>query len=286
MTAANETPGKPKLLRVPSTLVTAAVAAGCAGPSGPYPTGFGYGLPSPPEATYLIGDTVVATASLPVGELVTAGGYSLELDLTFAPDSGGVRVRGIAQTFDGSLATPGDVNLTTDLSYLSETLDFVTNRHGVARVESFPQLTGAPSHVFFPARLPHDLFPRLPDSVVDPGTTWVDTVRWHSDGWEAEGDSRAVYTYTLVGDTVVDGHSLVHIAVAGEVRLSIFTGGPGNLTVRAVKGPANGFVQWDPLRGLVAYRQYEMDLTGHWARPRRDPFPMSFRRRVRLRLIG
>ncbi len=78
----------------------------------------------------------------------------------------------------------------------------------------------------------------------------------------------------------------MHIAVEGEVRLSIFTGGPGNLTVRAVKGPVTGFVQWDPRHGLVAYRQYEMDLTGHWARPRRDPFPMSLRRKVRIRLIG
>ena len=84
----------------------------------------------------------------------------------------------------------------------------------------------------------------------------------------------------------VDRHNLVHIAVTGEVRVLVFTGGPGNLTVRAVKGPVTGFVQWDAGRGLVAYRQYEMDLTGNWARPRRDPFPMSFRRKVRLRLIG
>ncbi len=143
----------------------------------------------------------------------------------------------------------------------------------------------APSHVFFPARFPHDLFPSLPDSVVNVGTTWADTVRWHSDGYEAEGDSRGVSTYTLVGDTVVDGHSLVHIAFRAEVSLLIFTGGAGNLTARTLRGPASGFVQWDPRRGLVAHRQYEMDLKGHWARPRRDPFPMSLRRKVRIRLI-
>ena len=55
--------------------------------------------------------------------------------------------------------------------------------------------------------------------------------------------------------------------------------------MRAVKGPATGFVQWDPRRGLVAYREYEMDLTGSWARPRRDPFSMSFRSKVRIRLM-
>ena len=113
------------------------------------------------------------------------------------------------------------------------------------------------------AALAHDLFPRLPDSVVDPRGTWVDTLRWHTDGQRAEVVSRSAYTYTLVGDTLVDGRGLLHIAVAGKVDLMVFVGRPGRLTRRHMTGSSTGIVLWDPERRLAAYHEYERDSGGN-----------------------
>ena len=64
--------------------------------------------------------------------------------------------------------------------------------------------------------LAHQLFPRLPDNVVEPGGSWVDTVTW-STTEPIESTSGAVLTFTLVGDTLVDGRTLLNITVASEV---------------------------------------------------------------------
>ena len=273
-------------MRTQTTIIAIAAAAGCSGPGGPYPPGtLSYGFPSPPNAVYQITDTVAGIVNSPVGDLEIAGEYSLTLDLAFEGAFLGVRVRGVAESFEGSLSDPMQATVSADLGYLTGTLDFVMNRRGVVEVTSFPGLSGPDAEVFSFAALAHDLFPRLPDSVVDPGGTWLDTLRWHTDGKRAEVVSRSAYTYTLVGDTLVDGRGLLHIAVAGKVDLMVFTGRPGRLTRRHIKGSATGFILWDPERRLVAYYQYERDLEGTVSRPGRQPFGLSLAGPVRIRLV-
>ena len=267
-------------------LVAVAALAGCTGPSSPYPPGWlSYGFPSPPYAVYEITDTVAGILNSPVGDLEIAGEYSMTVDLAFARDVRGMRVRGVAEGFEGSLSDPMQAAVAADLGYLTGPLEFVMNRRGVVEVTSFPGLTGPDAVVFSFAALAHDLFPRLPDSVVDPGGTWVDTLRWHTDGQRAEVVSRSAYTYTLVGDTLVDGRGLLHIAVAGKVDLMVFVGRPGRLTRRHMTGSSTGIVLWDPERRLVAYHEYERDLEGTVSRPGREPFGLSLAGPVRIRLV-
>ena len=273
-------------MRALPTIVLAAVVTGCGGPDGPYPAGtLSYGFPSPPNAVYQIADTVAGDVTLPLRKLEIAGGYALTLDLDFARGSDGVRVRGIAERFEGSLSDPMQATVSADLGYLTGPLEFVTSRKGVVKVTSFPELSGPDAQVFSFAGLPYDLFPGLPDSVVGPGGTWADTVRWHTDGREAELVFRAAYTYNLVGDTVVDGRQLVHIAAAGEIDILTVTGWPGNATYRHMKGPVAGFVLWDPRRRLVAYHEYDRDLEGTLTRPHRAPLGVRLAGRVRIRLV-
>ena len=257
-----------------SALIATAAASGCAKPGAT----LGYGLPSPPDAVYRIDEAVEVYIAAPGGSWEVSGGYSLNLDMRFEMEPGGMRARGIVESFEGSLSDP-----IGDLGYLVGTIEFVANPGGVVEVESYPRLSGLPARELSLAGLPYDLFPRLPEDTASAGVTWADTVSWHTDQEEAELSYIANYTYTLVGDTVVDGRDLLHIAVAGEIELFTAWDEPGNLLVRRVKGPLTGFILWDPERGLVAHHQYEKDLVGTVTKGD-SSFKASLAGRVRMRL--
>lgn len=275
-------------MAVTVAVTVAATLAGCTLFGGPSPAGtLGYGLPSPPSAVYGIADTAQVTVTTPAGKLESAGGYALTLDLGFETDPAGVRVRGIVDEIEGSLWTPGAPSQRPrPIGPPAETHDFVIDRRGVVAVRSFPTLSGDAALLFSFAGHAHDLFPRLPDSVVDPGATWPDTVRWHVDLPETEVTYRAILTHTLVGDTILDGRPLLRIAVDGTLDTVTVTGVPGAATYRVLKGPVTGFVLWDPERRLVAWAEYERDLAGMLERPDRRVLEMSLEGRVRLRLEG
>jgi len=262
--------------------------AGCTLFGGPSPAGtLGYGLPSPPSAVYGIADTVQVTVTTPTGRLESAGGYALTLDLGFEMGPAGVRVRGIVDEIEGSLWNPGaQSRRPRPIGSPAETHDFVIDRRGVVEVRSFPTLSDDAALLFSFAGHAHDLFPQLPDSVVDPGATWPDTVRWHVDLPATEVTYRATLTHTLVGDTLVNGRPLLRIAVDGTVDNVTVTGVAGAATYRVVKGPVTGFVLWDPERRLVAWAEYERNLTGMLQRPDREVLEMRLEGRVRLRLEG
>ena len=71
-----------------------------------------------------------------------------------------------------------------------------------------------------------ELLPRFPGRPLHPGDTWADTVisrRRTSAGLDVPvpisgtGEATTVYTYSLVGDTLVDGRTLRKITVSGVV---------------------------------------------------------------------
>ena len=266
------------------TLAAVAALAGCTGPASPYPPGWlSYGFPSPPHAVYEMADTVAGVAKSPVGDLEVAGQYAMSMDLSFERAPEGMRVRGIAEGFEGTLTDPVQGAAATELEYLTGTLEFLMNRRGVVEVVSFPELSGLDAEVFSFAELAHNLFPRLPDTIVEPGGTWLDTLRWHTDGRVTEVISRTVYDYTLVGDTVVDGRGLLHIAAAGTVEYRIYTGRAGNLTRQSMEGSSTGVILWDPESRLVTSHEYERDLAGTVSRPHRAPFELRLTEVVRIR---
>lgn len=262
------------------------VVAGCAGPGSPFPRGtLAYGFPSPPNAAYEIADTVLVTVKTTGPDVETAGGFAQTLDLRFERDPGGVRVRGIMAAIQGSLWDPGTPSERRPGRWNpAGTHHFVINRHGVSEVRSFPALSGQPALLFSLVGHAHDIFPRLPGTVPDPGGTWADTVRWHVDHPDAEVTYRSAFSYTLVGDTVVDGRTLVRIAADADLATVTVTGTPGNATYRVLNGPVTGLVLWDPERTLVAYAQYERDLVGTLQRPDRPMLGMTLEGRATFQL--
>ncbi len=247
-------------------LIAAVVsAAACAGSGAPSPPGgLAYRVPAPPTAKYHVTDSAVVENRPFLQRRQTTITTATTLRLTFERVPGGVGVTGIAEHFEVSLkggvvvsagALPGPADLTGDL-------DFVVNPRGEVEVTSLPELPSEDA-AFSPfASIAHELFPRLPDRAVDPGDTWLDTVTWSSASMRTETTFTRAYTYTLVGDTVVDGRPLLHIAMAGEAAFETEGQvGPSALSSSS-EGQATGLILWDPRRGLPVYAQYEQALEG------------------------
>ena len=93
-----------------------------------------------------------------------------------------------------------------------------------------------------------------------------------------------MYTYTLVGDTVVDGRTLRHIRVAGDVtNEGAFTQG-GTTMTQSMTGSANGFVLWDAERGVMTHARFDRDLEGSMTVPGMASFDMGLAGPVRVQL--
>ena len=269
------------------TIIATVSAAGCTGPGAPSPADtLSYGVPSPPTAVYHIADSMSIDVNSPAGGVALTGAGSATMGLAFRTDPGGVYVTGTVEAFAGSFANPMMGTQTAGLDDLSGNLEVVVSRHGVEDLVSFPDLSGPISQVSsFPA-LAYLLFPRLPDGAVDPGATWMDTVNASTEAGGASTTTATVSTYTLVGDTLVDGRSLVHIAVANEVTIDTSMKEGGMSITQNVSGATDGFVFWDPELRLVAYAEFERDLEGTMSMGPMASMGMAITGPTRIRLEG
>ena len=245
------------------TIIATFADPGFAGPGVPPPADtLTYGLPSPPAAVYHMTDSLGASMTAPGAEnMAVSLNSSTELGLAFRTDPGGVRVTGTVDRFEGAASGMMGTETAT-IDDVSGRFEVVIGRSGVAELVSFPQVTGAMSQTSLFPLLSFLLFPRLPDGEADPGATWVDTATVSGDVGEMTTTSTLVTTYTLVGDTLVDGRALVHIAMAGEVTIDNKIEEVGMSATQEITGSANGFILWDPERGLLAYAEFEQDFDG------------------------
>lgn len=252
--------------RAAPSIIATAVAAGCGGPgpsAGPPPVGIlTYGIPAPPSAVYHIGDTLSAEMDSPMGGLQVTGSASVTIGLAFGADPAGVRAVGTVEAFAASVTNPMMGTETAGLDELNGNLEVVVGRHGVEELVSFPELSGPAAMMSSFPGLGHLLFPRLPGGDVDPGSGWVDTVISSTGTEGGSATVTAISTYTLVGDTVVDGSNLVHIAATTELTTEDTFEEGGMSMTRKMAGSAEGLILWHPERGLVAYTEFERDMKG------------------------
>ena len=270
------------------TIIATLADPGLAGPGVPPPADtLTYGLPSPPAAVYHMTDSLAVGVALPgAGNMDVTLDNSARLSLAFRTDPGGVRVTGTLDSFEGSVtgATIGTETATID--DVSGSFDVVIGRSGVGELLSFPRVTGAMSQTALFPLLSFLLFPRLPDGEADPGATWVDTATASGNAGDMTTTSTLVTTATLVGDTLVDGRALVHIAVTREVTINNEMGADARGATQAIAGSANGFVLWDPERGLVAYAEFDQDFEGETTVPGVGTIDLTIAGTSRIRLEG
>ena len=257
------------------TALATAVAA-CSGYGGPAPARpLAYDVPEPPAATYQITDTTVLSITTPMGDMAVDTEMDVTLALAFARVAEGIRVTGSVEEFSASMTNPMTGRETADADDLSGSLEYTIDRRGEAEVASLPELPAAAEQMSPFSSIARELFPPLPDAVVEPGGMWVDTVAWSTELSSGEATSNAVLTYTLVGDTLVDGRTLLHFTVVSDVSSEADVTQAGMDMTQRMAGSAGGFIFWDADRGLPVYQESNRELEGNLEVVGMPPLSMS-----------
>ncbi len=241
----------------------AGCASGRSAPGEPGPAGvsYRYEVPSPPTATYRLADTITMIMTMPDGETDMAMSSASTIELTFAADSGGVRASGTVSDFSSSMASTMMGNTDIGWGDVSGDLVFVIGPLGDVEMVSTPEVAAAEVPIPMPfAFNAQELFPRFPDRPLQPGDTWADTVNASVDlaalGVPVPaggiGGDPAIYSYTLVGDTLVDGRTLRKITVTNVVSVQPTVEEAGLEMAMDIVATVDGFILWDAERGLVA----------------------------------
>lgn len=246
-----------------ATAAAAVLLPACSGGPGPEePAPLAFVLPDLSSVTYVLTDTGSLAMKTPMGDVDSETAWSTTLEMNFADDPGGVRVTATLSEFAASASLPGMGEVSSDLNAVEGSLEAVIDSRGRAREISSPQLTGPAAELGVFEGLVHQIFPRLPARVAEPGMSWVDTLSWSSDESESKISTTAISSYTVVGDTVVEGRALLKLGVTVETTSETTMSQAGMQLTMEDAGTQEGTVLWDAARGLLFSQELRRQSTG------------------------
>jgi hypothetical protein len=221
---------------------------------------------------------------------IDAGGQSMQatvasrmtLGASFARAAEGVQVTLTVQDLAGSVINPMATE-SADESGISGALVMNLDRRGAVTVVSQPQVSETASQLFQPLNLAHGLFPRLPGRAAGLGESWTDTLRYEGTQGPASVSVVSVMTYTVAGDTVVGGRSLVKLDMKGTSESSAGGVTTGMDFKQSLTATISGWVLWDQGRGLMVESYGEADGSGSME-VSAAPFPLGLRVRSQSRV--
>jgi len=234
----------------PRRIGALSLAVGCAGCAAGSAT-LGYRVPDVRAVTYAYGDTTLVGLSLMGQQLEIAMRGEADYGIEFGPAPAGVEVRLTVERLAAVVAVPMAGEETVDESAVQGPLVFTLGPTGDAAVVSTPEVSIAAARMISSLTTAHSFFPGLPDRAVVAGDRWVDTVAYEGDAELGATSEETVVTYTVVGDTVVAGRSLLHIGLTGTSRSSNQTTIGGMQVAQATELALEGHVLWDRDRGLM-----------------------------------
>lgn len=268
--------------RPAAAVVTTVFLAACGGggPSGP--PGLAYGLPNPAAITYVMADTSVMDIDAGGQAMQATVASAVTLGATFAPAAEGVQVTLEVKDLAATVGNPMG-SQSADESGITGPLVVSLDRRGAATVVSQPQLTDVASQFFQPLSVAHGLFPRLPGRAAAVGESWTDTIRYEGSQGPGSVKALSVVTYTVAGDSVVDGRSLVKLALKGTSESSATGVITGMDFSQAVTGSVTGWVLWDQQRRLMVESYADQDGKGTME-VSAAPFPLGLRMKTQSRV--
>lgn len=264
--------------------------AACAGPGAVSPSGgLMYQVPESPSVVYVVeGGQNINIDAGPMGSMSMTSSSEAMLAMSFAAGANGIQVTTTFQELSVSMTQPMGGSLSASESDIVGDLVFTIDPKGEGTVVTLPETKGSAEQLVSPVSFVHEFFPRLPGGAVSPGETWTDSIQWEASTGDGDVSSSSVVTYTMVGDTVVDGLALLHITYEGEADVvgSGFT--EGMEVLQAVSGDVAGMFLWDPARGLMVSGESSQDMDGTVEVPAAGmpPMPVSVSGSGTVRLQG
>jgi hypothetical protein len=269
--------------RVPPLLLASVLAlSACAGrASGP--PALAYRLPDPTRVSYAVGDTALIEIDA-LGQSLTLEAKSVALyGVSFERAGDGIRATLDIEDLEAEINVPMAGPMRVDESIVSGGLVVMLGRRGDVTIVESPEVEEAASQFFSGPTIAHAFFPGLPGTVVRAGDNWVDTVAYSDAGETGEASQSSVLTYTVIGDTSVDGRSLLEIDFAGtsESRQTMDLQGVG--IEQSMRLQVEGRMLWDLQRGLMFESETTSTGTGS-VRIAVAPAPLPTRVQTRQRL--
>ena len=105
--------------------------------------------------------------------------------------------------------------------------------------------------------LAHGFFPGLPGRAVSTGDQWVDTVSYEGETDMGIRSETSVLTYTVRGDSVIAGRSLLVFEVAGTVASEFDMNVQGMTVTQMSDLEVEGHVLWD-YQAAVMFESHRM----------------------------
>lgn len=255
-------------------LAAVSACAGGAGPSSSSPPVLGYSVDGAVNHSYSQADTTSLDLDMQGQVIDVRIRQTALLDMALAPTPEGVQVTATWPDLTVVMTNPmGPAERTTE-DDVDGALVFTLDPRGAAEVVSVPTLKGSAPQMVVPQGIAQGFFPRLPGTPPTPGMSWTDTVAYEADIQGAQTSSETVFTYTVAGDTLVEGRSLLKVAMDGEGTTSQGGVTQGMNFTQELTGSEDGFFLWDLEAGVMRYRWTETAYSGTMS-VAAAPFPLG-----------
>lgn len=224
-------------------------------------TACGGGLPGPPalayqsspvqDARYDYSNETVVSLSVMGQSMEMSQEGTAEFVVSFGSDPSGVQVTMSVDVLSATITQPLGAPVQVDEGSVDGSLVFLLDRMGNATPGQMPSVGVEASQMVSGLSLAHTFFPGLPGRAVAPDDVWVDTVTYNGDDGSGPQSETTILEYTVVGDTVVAGRSLLAIEFSGTAESSSSFDVGGMAISQASELAVEGHVLWDYQAGAM-----------------------------------
>ena len=244
-------------------LLPALAACASGGSSGTASAGLAMGVPQGGAATWEIADTTVISIDAMGQMMEIAGTSATTLSATFASNGmGGTRMTATVDAYDARMNNPMGAPEIASGSEIDGQFVVDFDTRGVADILEMPDLSGNAENMFSPETLAHTIFPRLPGTPPTPGMSWTDTISVTSDRAGTFTDAQQVMTWTVAGEEMHGGRSLLRIDYTGTMSMQQDGAQMGMSFTQTLQGGTEGWVLWDLAAGVMEEHHSTASLDG------------------------